>query len=62
MHTISYHIIHNLLRFWHPELTPVEIDAFKYIFGCLDHANIGEEALELFEMKYLLMGKVCIQL
>jgi hypothetical protein len=46
-----------LIRFWHPELSPTEIDAFKFIFDYLDHASIGDEALEQFEMMHLMMGK-----
>lgn len=46
-----------LIRFWHPDLLPVEVDAFKFIFAYLDHAGMGEEALERFEMQQLLMGK-----
>ena len=42
-----------LIRFWHPDLTQLEIDAFKFIFDFLDHANLGDEALEMFEMKQL---------
>jgi aspartate beta-hydroxylase len=46
-----------LIRFWHPELTAAEVDAFKFIFAYLDHAGLGEEALERFEMQQLFMGK-----
>lgn len=46
-----------LIRFWHPDLTAVEIDAFKFIFEYLDYAAAGDEGVELFEMKHLLMGK-----
>lgn len=46
-----------MLRFWHPELTAAERDAFTYIFDFLDHAALGEEQLELFETMHLLMGK-----
>lgn len=46
-----------LVRFWHPELTKVEIDAFKFIFAYLDASAGGEEELERFEMQQLLMGK-----
>jgi len=42
-----------LIRFWHPDLTQLEIEAFKFIFDFLDHANLGDEALEIFEMKQL---------
>jgi hypothetical protein len=47
-----------LIRFWHPDLTALEVDMFKFIFEFLDHAALGEEALELFEMKQqILLGK-----
>ena len=39
------------------ELTQIEIDAFKFIFDYLDHSAFGQEALENFEIKHLLMGK-----
>ncbi len=45
-----------LIRFWHPDLTQLEIDMFKFIFDYLDHASLGDEALEMFEMQ-VLMGK-----
>ena len=45
-----------LIRFWHPDLTQDEIDAFKMIFDFLDHAACGEEALADLEFK-MLMGK-----
>lgn len=40
-----------LIRFWHPDLTEQEKDAFSFIFSYLDHANMGENALQLFEME-----------
>ena len=46
-----------LVRFWHPELTQLEASAFKFIFDFLDHAGMGDEALEQFEMQQLFMGK-----
>ena len=46
-----------LIRFWHPDLRPAEVEAFKFIFAYLDHAGMGEEALERFEMQDLFMGK-----
>ena len=45
-----------LIRFWHPDLTADEIDAFKFIFDFLDHAALGEAELEVFEYRQL-MGK-----
>ena len=45
-----------LIRFWHPDLTQLEIEMFKFIFDYLDHASMGEEALQMFEMN-VLMGK-----
>eukprot|EP01039_Chlorochromonas_danica_P001547 gene1547-1685_t len=44
-----------MLRIWHPELSAVEIDAFKFIFGYLDHSALGDEALREYEMKHLLL-------
>lgn len=46
-----------LIRFWHPDLTQLEIDMFKFIFEYLDYAAMGDEALEMFEMKQILLGK-----
>ena len=46
-----------LIRFWHPDLTQLEIDMFKFIFEYLDYAAMGDEALEMFEMKQVLLGK-----
>lgn len=46
-----------LIRFWHPELTATERDALNFIFDYLDHASLGEEALEWFEYKHLFLGK-----
>ena len=43
-----------LIRFWHPDLTTDEIEAFKLIFDYLDHAAMGDDQLEMFEMKTLL--------
>ena len=46
-----------LIRFWHPDLTQLEINMFKFIFEYLDYAAMGDEALEMFEMKQVLLGK-----
>ena len=46
-----------LIRFWHPDLTQLEVNMFKFIFDYLDHASMGDEALEMFEMQQVLMGK-----
>ena len=46
-----------LIRFWHPQLTLEERDAFNYIFDMLDYSAYGEEALSNFENSYILMGK-----
>lgn len=46
-----------LIRFWHPDLTDLEIEMFKFIFEYLDYAAMGDEALEMFEMKQILLGK-----
>lgn len=46
-----------LIRFWHPELTLYERDALNFIFAYLDHASLGDEALEWFEYKHLFLGK-----
>ena len=43
-----------LIRFWHPDLTDDEIQAFKLIFDYLDHAAMGDDQLEMFEMKKML--------
>ena len=43
-----------LIRFWHPDLSTEEIEAFKLIFEYLDHAAMGDDQLEMFEMKKLL--------
>ena len=42
-----------LIRFWHPDLTETEIKAFTFIFDYLDHSNLGEAALNAFEMEHL---------
>jgi aspartyl/asparaginyl beta-hydroxylase (cupin superfamily) len=46
-----------LIRFWHPELTTIEIEALQLIFAYLDHAAYGEEAMLEFEWKNIFMGK-----
>lgn len=46
-----------LIRFWHPQLTLEERDAFNYIFDLLDYSAYGEEALSNFENSYIIMGK-----
>jgi aspartyl/asparaginyl beta-hydroxylase (cupin superfamily) len=45
-----------LIRFWHPDLTELEIRAFKFIFEYLDAAALGDDALQSFEMD-ILRGK-----
>ncbi|KAJ1427068.1 Aspartyl/Asparaginyl beta-hydroxylase-domain-containing protein [Ochromonadaceae sp. CCMP2298] len=45
-----------LIRFWHPELTVVEREAFSFIFDYLDHSAYGEEALQQFETRHLFLG------
>ena len=42
-----------LIRFWHPDLTTEEINAFSFIFNYLDYANMGESALQQFEYEQL---------
>lgn len=42
-----------LIRFWHPDLTVEEINAFSFIFNYLDHASLGESALQQFEYEQL---------
>eukprot|EP00596_Hydrurales_sp_CCMP1899_P010273 CAMPEP_0119042770 /NCGR_PEP_ID=MMETSP1177-20130426/16145_1 /TAXON_ID=2985 /ORGANISM="Ochromonas sp, Strain CCMP1899" /LENGTH=333 /DNA_ID=CAMNT_0007009775 /DNA_START=224 /DNA_END=1225 /DNA_ORIENTATION=+ len=40
-----------LIRFWHPDLTIAEQEAFKYIFALLDASAEGDQALDRFEFE-----------
>jgi len=42
-----------LIRFWHPDLTATEVRAFSFIFDFLDHANLGDAALNAFEAEHV---------
>jgi Aspartyl/Asparaginyl beta-hydroxylase len=46
-----------LVRFWHPDLTEIEREAFNIIFQYLDYSALGDDALSEFEEHLLFMGK-----
>merc|ERR1711871_1042895 len=46
-----------LIRFWHPQLSQAEREAFNYIFDMLDYSAHGEQVLSEFENSYIIMGK-----
>jgi len=46
-----------LIRFWHPDLTEDEVNAFQFIFDFLDQAALGDAALDAFEIERVLGSK-----
>mmetsp|Transcript_10147 Transcript_10147/g.25048 ORF Transcript_10147/g.25048 Transcript_10147/m.25048 type:complete len:460 (+) Transcript_10147:198-1577(+) len=42
-----------MLRVWHPDLNPSEVDAIKYIFDCLDEPEIIERDIRLLAPELL---------
>jgi hypothetical protein len=42
-----------LIRFWHPDLTPVEVQALSFIFDFLNVAQLGDAAVNNFEAEHV---------